>query len=169
MPDRPINDKALQLALEEQRRDYDVLHGLNESTKVRTITFLAAGLGVLAYLYTTGDTTSLKKQLFMPDEIYGVVFYAVGLLLLVGSIVCMMIALVKNREWHTAYENDQNEELLKDYKKYILYMHKRYTKISRSNGKQYEGRRYLLNTSFLPLVIGATILLLLKTFWRVTQ
>lgn len=160
-----MEEKALELALEEQRRDYDILHGLNESTKTRTITFLAAGLAVLTYLYTFGDAKDLKQRLFLPDidNPLAIVLYVVGFLLLLGSIVCMMVALVKNRPWNTAYENDQDEDLLKDYGKYILYMHKRYTKISRMNGRQYESRRYLLNISFLPLVIGATILLLLKT------
>lgn len=156
---------ALELALEEQRKDYDILHGLHEAVKIRVITFLAAALGLLAYLYTTdGKGTSLKDRLFVPDEPYGVIFYAFGLLLLLSSVATLMVALIKTREWHTAYDNSQEEGLLEDYEKYLQYMRNRYLKISRINGSGYEKRRYLLSISFLPLVIGATILLLLKTF-----
>ncbi len=156
--------RALELALQEQRKDYDILHGMHEGLKIRNITFLAAALGLLGYLYTGTEKGSLKERLFLPDEPYGVIFYASGLLLLLGSIAALMVAMAKNRIWSTAYDDDQEEHLLDSYKGYLIYMIKRYLKISRSNGSCYEHRRYLISISFIPMVLGATILILLKTF-----
>lgn len=156
--------RSLELALTEQRRDYDILHSLHEAVKIRNITFLAAAFGVLAYLYAGNSGGDLKEKLFIPGQPYGVILYSAGLLLLLAAVAGFMVALIKNRAWHTAYDNEQEEDLLKDYVKYLRYMKKRYSKVSKINGDCYEKRRYLLNNSFIALILGATILVLLKTF-----
>ena len=54
---------TLKLAIEEQRRDHDVVERLYEQAKTKNITFLAAGLALLVYLYGTmpSDSTSLTE------------------------------------------------------------------------------------------------------------
>ncbi len=155
--------KAVELALDEQRRDYDILHGLHEANKIKNITFLAAALGILAYLYTGKEAGDIEQRLFIPSEPYGVVFYVVGISLLLGAVTGFMIVLIKNRKWHTAYEDSQEESLMNDYKRYLLHTHGRYLTVSKNNGRCYEARRYLLNNSFMAMILGATILLLIKT------
>lgn len=156
--------KCLELGLKEQRRDYDILHSLHEGIKVRNITFLAAALGILAYMYASTSDGSLKHKLFIPDQSYGVVFYAAGALLLLGAVAGFMIALIKIHPWQTAYVNDQEDCVMKDYEKYLAYMRNRYLKISSNNSQSYENRRRLLNNSFMAMLVGATVLLLIKTF-----
>lgn len=155
--------KSLELAIKEQRRDYDTLHSLHEGVKVKNITFLAAALGLLGYLYT-GNSGDLKHKLFIPNQPYGVVFYVAGILLLLGAIAGFLVALVRIHPWHTAFDDEQEEDIMKNYEKYLVYMKNRYLKVSKNNGGSYEKRRSLLNNSFMAMLLGATILLLIKTF-----
>jgi len=155
--------KSLELAIEEQRRDYDVLHSLHEGVKIKNITFLAAALGLLGYLYT-GNTGDLKHKLFIPNQPYGVVFYVAGILFLLAAVGGFLVALIRIHPWQTAFDDEQEDDLMKDYEKYLTYMKNRYLKVSKNNGRSYEKRRYLLNNSFTAMLIGATILLLIKTF-----
>jgi hypothetical protein len=156
--------RSLELAIEEQRKDGDLLRRLHESVKVKNITFLAASLGLAAYLYTSNLGGNIQQRLFIPKEPYGVIFYGLGLILLLFAVGVLMVALGKVRNWHTAYEDDQDSRLMNDYEEYLSYMNQRYTTISTINGSCYEKQRYLVNLSFFPMVLGATILLLLKTF-----
>lgn len=161
--DKKERIKCLELAIEEQRRDYDVLHSLHEGVKVKNITFLAAALALLGYLYT-GNKGNLKEKLFIPSQAYGVVFYVAGALLLLGAVAGLITALVRIHPWQTAYDNEQEDDIMNNYEKYLRYMKKRYLKVSRNNGSSYENRRKLLNNSFWALLVGGTILLLIKTF-----
>ncbi len=60
--------RVLELTLQEQRKDFDFLNSIYEQVKVKNITFLAASLGVLAYLYTGTSNGSLKAKLFIPTN-----------------------------------------------------------------------------------------------------
>lgn len=160
----PDRIRSLELAIEEQRRDYDFLQNLQSDVKIKTITFLGASLGLLGYLYTTAERGSIQQRLFIPNQIYGMIFYAFGLVMLLAAVTLLMIALYKNHSWQTAYDNNQEDSYLDNYQSYLEYMSKRYLKISINNSKTYEQRRQLLNLSFMPMVLGSIILLLLKTF-----
>jgi hypothetical protein len=75
-----------------------------------------------------------------------------------------MVAVIKTRTWSTAFDNELDKGAPKDYEGYLVYTKERYNKISVTNCRAYNGKQALLNISFLPLVLGGTILLLLKTF-----
>jgi len=156
--------RSLELAIEEQRKDYEVLQHLYQGVKNTTAIKLAASLATLTYLYasTSGDT--LQQRLFIPSEPYGIIFYAFGLVLLLFGIATLLLSFAKSMQWSTAYDNEQEESLILDYEKYLHYMRKRYLKVSRTNAATYERRFVLVSMSFLPLVLGAIILLVLKTF-----
>lgn len=160
--------ETLELALEEQRRDYDVLLGLYESIKLKNFTFLTAALGLMGYLYTSSANANkgegLREKLFIPDESYGVILYAFGLVLILFAISILMVALTKTRTWSTAFDANLDELAPKQYDSYLKFMHKRYLDIARTNCRSYDFKRQLINLSFIPLVLGGTILLLLKTF-----
>jgi|GEM_PF-3274186 len=157
--------KSLNLALEEQRRDYDVLHSLHEAIKIKNLTFLATAFGLLGYLYAANNgSKNLKKKLFIPDQAYGDIIYVAGILLLLGAIAGFIVVLTKNRVWKTAFQNDQEDKLMDNYQEYLTYMHKRYKHISKVNGECYEKRRYLLNISFMAMILGGSILVTIKTF-----
>ena len=157
--------KSLELALAEQRRDWDALNQAYEAAKRKNITFLAAAFALLGYLYASNiqPHESLKDKLFIPSEPYGVIIYALGAGLYLFAIAALMFAL-RSRSWSTAYENDQEDSRFDDYEKYLQYMQKRYLQCSHNNLSSYNAKYSLLEMSFLPLVLGGTLLLILKIF-----
>lgn len=154
--------KILELKIEEQRKDFDVALSFYEQAKVKNITFLASALGLLAYLYANPGEESLRDKLFIPSEPYGIIIYGVSFIVFMSSIIMLLIAL-KPLNWSTAYVNGQYGDE-GDYLTYLKYINGRYESTSKTNGDSYNKKQTLLDISFIPLLISATILLLLKTF-----
>lgn len=157
--------KSLELQLEEQRRDHDCIERLYESAKVRNITYLAAGLALLGYLYasTPESAVTLKDKLFIPDESYGVIIYALSLAIYLFALAVLLFAL-RPMSWSTAHDDEQEDCVTKDYVHYLKYMRRRYLRASKINTSSYGKKQAFLNLAFPPLVLGAILLLLLKTF-----
>lgn len=157
--------RVLELELEEQRHDYGATLRFYEQARVKNISFLAAALALLTYLYGTvpDGHASLRQRLFIPIQPYGVIVYFIGLALFITAVVLLVYAL-RSRTWHTAYDNDQEECVTESYERYLQYMHKRYLTISRLNGATYAKKQGLLEMSLLPLLVGGIVLLVLKIF-----
>lgn len=157
--------KALELELEEQRRDQDFVTAAYREYGIKNITFLAAALGLLGYLYggVTADGVSLKQKLFIPDEPYGIIIYALSLGLFLCSIAALLTAL-KSRTWSTAYDDETQDGVTGDYETYLKYMIRRYNRSSRINSASYAKKQAAVQNSFIPLLLGGILLLLLKTF-----
>lgn len=157
--------RSLELAVEEQRRDWDALNQAYEAAKRKNITFLAAAFALLGYLYGSNiqPHESIRERLFMPHEAYGIIVYALAAGLFLFGIATLMLAL-RSKGWSTAYEDDQEDDLLTSYEKYLRYMNKRYLKCSNNNRNSYNAKYILLEMSFLPLVMGGILLLILKIF-----
>lgn len=66
-------EKILEIAIEEQRRVFDHLNAGYEQAKVKLLTFIGAGLALMTYLFSSGN-------LFVPEELYGKIFYFTGLI-----------------------------------------------------------------------------------------
>lgn len=154
---------VLKVEIEEQRRDFDFLERLAERAGLKNITYLTASLVLLGYLYTGNEQTNLRTKLFIPNEPYGVIIYALAFLLFISAIAMLLMAL-KPRTWFTAYDNDQEDILTEDEERYLKYMKKRYVVCSKNNAASYGKKQALLEMSFPPLVLGGILLLLLKTF-----
>src|SRR4051812_24138100 len=78
------NAAVLRIAIEEQRRVYDELNEATASIKIKILTLTGAGLALLTFLYA--NPSNLKNPLFIPPQIYGKIFYIVGLILTLGSL-----------------------------------------------------------------------------------
>lgn len=165
MPNKADRTSILELAIEEQRRDYDTLDKMYETARAKNITFLAAAFALLGFLYATvpENAKTLKDKLFIPDEAYGVVIYAIGLALFLSAIACLLIAL-ESKNWSTAYENEQDDSVEKDYEYYLKYMRKRYLKCSTNNTSSYRKKQFWLDLCYKPLLAGAIILVVIKIF-----
>lgn len=156
--------KILELEIEEQRRDYDVLKEAYESAKVKNITFLAAGLALLTYLYASTSGSNLREKLFIPKEAYGVIIYGASAAMFLFALAMLLYAL-KTRRWSTAYDNNQEEMVsAHGYEYYLQYMKRRYLSVYSNNSATYKAKQTLLDMSFIPLVSGGIILVVLKTF-----
>lgn len=158
--------RSLQLGIEEQRRDHDSLERMYEQVKTKNVTFLAGALGLLGYLYGSvgNGGSSLRQKLFVPEAPYGVVIYWLAFSLFISAIVMLLYSAFKSRPWSTAYDDEQEDCIAEDYESYLKYMKKRYLRASKINGSSYSKKHTLLDISFLPLLSGAIILLLLKSF-----
>lgn len=157
---------SLELVLEEQRRDYDVLAKLHERTETKTYTLLAASFALLTYLYSSvaDKQNSFADRLFIPEQLYGVVIYFGALFVFLISIAILLYAIKVPYKVATAFDNEQDDEILADYEKYLRYMKKRYLRASSINIKAYQRKHSLYNLAFLPLVLSAILLLSIKTF-----
>lgn len=153
--------RSLELAIEEQRRDYDQVDTMYESARSKNYSMIAVVLGLLAYLYTANGDGTLQERLFIPNEHYGIIFYAISVALIIYGMGKLVKAL-KSRPWSTAYDNDQDEDKMKNYEKYLEYVRKRYLKCSETNSKSYREKQELLDDALWPLLIGAIMLVLLK-------
>jgi hypothetical protein len=155
--------RILELGLEEQRRDYDVLNAAYETARVKNITFLAAALALLAFLYANNKGSTLREKLFIPHESYGVIIYALSFGTFVFSVAVLLMAL-KPQRWSTAFENNQEDSVAQDHEEYLVYMKRRYIACSNVNSGSYAKKQGLLDLSLIPLIAGGIILLVLKTF-----
>lgn len=150
--------EVLRITIEEQRREYDLLNEAKHQVATKTLTLAGAGLALLTFLYSSGD-------LFVPNELYGKVFYIVGAFLTIGAVCVLLYATKPSGRWELPPETSRLENLDdKDERKYLEYVKDRYLTCYNLNAKHYQTKQRLMNTSFYPLVFGAIILVTIKIF-----
>lgn len=132
---------------------------MKQNVNIKTLTLAGAGLAVLTYLYGSGD-------FFIPDEVYGKIFYAIGATLLVGAVSVLLYAVKPSGKWELPTETKQSLQGLSetDKRKYLEYVKDRYIYCYTENGRYYHSKQRLMNLSFYPLVFGAIILVVIKIF-----
>lgn len=151
-------EEILKLTIEEQRRVYDCVDSNYQQIKTRTIVFLGAGFAVMTFLYSSGD-------IFFPEQLYGRIFYFVALGLVITGF-CLLFVALQTAQWEFPTEKTRLSKLA-DFRSriaYLEYVKDRYLACYDRNIAICEKKHRLLSTSFYPLVIGATILVLLKIF-----
>lgn len=162
--DKEDKIKSLELEIEEQRRDYDSLDKMYESARAKNYTLLAAAFTLLGFLYgTSPQEHTLRLKLFIPKESYGVVVYAVAASLFLFALILLLFA-TKANKWSTAYDNNQEDSVKSTYEGYLKYMKKRYLYCSGVNGNSYSRKQFLLDMSYMPLLVGGILLVVLKIF-----
>ncbi len=152
-----IEEEILELTIQEQRHVYDVLCDTHQQVKGRTVVFLAAAFAALTFLYADGNT-------FYPDQLYGRIFYLASLGLVLTGFGLLFVAL-QSAYWQ--FPTERSRLLSLDFptrKKYLEYIKARYISCYDHNVQVCERKHKLLKYSFVPLVVGVTILVLLKLF-----
>jgi hypothetical protein len=151
--------KSLELAIDEQRRDWDSLSASYETARLKNVTLLGAAFAFSTYLYSANDPKrSLRERLFYPYHWYWDTLYIIAFVALISAIILLLFAL-KPQTWSTAYDDEQDDSSMNSYPSYLEYMHKRYLRSSGINRTSYTNRQELLDTAF-PLLIGGGIMLL---------
>lgn len=155
--ERKTKESILEIAVEEQRRVYDKMFDNYQQVKSRTLVFLAAGFALMTFLYASGD-------IFFPKQTYGQIFYLAALGLVIFGFCALFIALQAAR-WEYPTEKSRLQTLDFPSKvEYLEYIKDRYILCYTLNVTVCEKKHMLLRISFYPLIIGATILVLLKIF-----
>lgn len=152
-----IDDEILTHSISELKHTIDWLNSAYESIKAKTLAFLGAGLALLTYLYSSGD-------LFFPDEMYGRIFYCIGLALVLTSLVMLFRSLWPRRWEFTIDSNDLEDMNFTDKNHYLQYVKEIHIKAYRANLLTYTKNHKILHTAFFPLIVGAIILVVLKIF-----
>jgi len=157
--------QILRLSIEEMRRTYDWLDGAFVRMKTKTLTFIGGGLATLTFLYADGDV-------FIPNQVNGKIFYFAALGLLLAAIAILLTIALKPYHWEFSIENKDMESVrfptTKDFlaseEDYLLYVKERYYEAYSMNMRAYEYSIKWLSRAFLPLLIGAIMLTVLKIF-----
>ena len=163
-----IDKESIRLYIEEQRRYHDELTHSFSVQKTRIYAYIGAILAVLAFLYSGAldeNKTTTREKLFIPDELYGQVFYAFGLFLLLYALGKLVQGARPNSIWTVALQS-------KDYKKvesksegeYLVELKDYYEDARSSNIVQYSEKHEALRDSFYPMLLGAIILVVLRYF-----
>lgn len=158
-------DEVLMLAIDEQRRVYDMLATLWAQLRVKCFTFLGGGLTALTFLYAS---TNNKDQLFIPNETYGQILYFAALGVTIFGLVSLFLA-IKPSHWE--FPTEKHDLLKLHYatqRSYLEYTKDRYITCYDVNSKAYEYKQRLFNLGLYPLIFGVIILIVLKLFRSTT-
>lgn len=160
------DDKALHLIIEEQRRDYDYLLKIYDRAGAKENVLLAAGYGIVAYLYSNGPTdgksAGIIGRLFVPAQDYGLVIYVIAASFFTYGLFKLTLNVFGDSEWETAYETAK-KSYSKDSYSVATYVKKRYDIAHKINLESYIKRKRDLKLCFYCILISAIILIVIKT------
>lgn len=143
------------LLLHEHR---ERLRGINVACKElrnRMLLFLTADLAVLAYCFTNAEE-------YLPAELYGVIFFALGVASLIASVCVITAFLCIVKPWSPT-EIPDIQHL--DYEKEILQATIQSYQSSCENAQRKLARQHLIaNLALLLFLIGAIIVIIIKIF-----
>ena len=158
-------NQILKLTIEELRRTSDWLNNAYIRMKNKTLTFLTGGFAVLVFLYSSGN-------LFIPPQVYGKIFYFVGFGLFMIAMMTLLTVTLKPTIWEFSIENKDieaikfpsNVHFITSEYEYLAYVKERYYESYTKNLSTYEYLCKWQSRSFIPLLIGAIVLVALKVF-----
>lgn len=154
---RSVPASVNRIAIDELRRSYDILNKSIDKLQLKTLTFLAATFALLTYLYGGSD-------LFIPAQVYGRVFYFIGLGLVLAAAIIFLLGLKPATYTLTTTIKKLRNISEKSETDYLEYVKSEYVDSFVHNSKIYEAKHALFNVGFIFLVIGAFILIVIKTF-----
>lgn len=149
--------EVLEVAIEELRHTNQWLSEAFQRVKNKSLTLIGGALATLTFLYSSGD-------IFFPGEVYGRIFYFIGLGALLIGLGLLCLTLLPQR-WEFSTENKELAKLeQKNIVKYLEYVKDRHLDSYRSNMRTYEHTQVLVMRGFHALILGAIILVILKIF-----
>ena len=161
----------LQLALEEQRRFHDELTTSFDGQRNKIVYFIATALAILTFLYSgaTDSAKSISERLFIPDELYGIIFYFFGLFSLLYALVELIKGARPDTQWEVPSDaieqhalGDVNDQISK--KAFLQSLVNEYEVSSTKNLTVHGKKSEAIKSAFFPLLIGAIILVVLRFF-----
>lgn len=150
-----------RIAIDELRRSYDSVQRAVDQLRIKTITFIAATFALMTYLYSDGN-------LFIPIELYGKIFYFMGLGATLTSIAIFLLQL-RPHLWMLTTEIKELKNIKQSTEEdYLEYVKSEYIDCYVHNARTYEIKHKYFNIGFILLVFGAFTLLTIKTFTQQT-
>jgi len=163
--DTTAEERSVNLIIEEQRRDYDYLQNIYERAGAKENVLLAAGYGVVIYLYSTPASSAgngIIKRLFIPSQDYGLVIYVIAAAFFLYHLFKLTLNVFGDSKWETAYQTSKSS-YSKDPLAIAKYVKKRYDTAHEVNVTSYLKRKRDLKICFYCILISAIILIVIKT------
>lgn len=158
---------SLKTYIAEQQRYHDELTQANRGIRTKNGTYIGATLALLAFLYSgaVDSTKSTAERLFIPNELYGQVFYFFGLVLVLFSLGKLIHGARPNGTWTVAVES-KDTHLIENMssKDYLIKLKNDYENARQLNVQQFEKNVTTFKDAFYPLLLGAIILIILRYF-----
>lgn len=159
--------EAVKHYIEEQRRYHDELTSANIAVRTKTVTYIGAALAFLAFIYSgalDASKTTLER-LFIPEELYGRIFYFFGLFLVLYALGKLAYSSRPNGSWTVAVDS-KDVKAIEDMSEedYLIKLKDNYENARQDNVRQYSAHWTALKDAFYPLLLGAIILIVLRYF-----
>lgn len=99
----------LLTALDEQRRFHDEVTRSFDNIKNRIVYYIGAILAVLTFIYSGAldDTKTTRQKLFIPPELYGILFYFFGLACLIYALFVLTRGMRTDVRWEVYTETTE--------------------------------------------------------------
>lgn len=148
----------VEASIEELRREFDWFHSNYSSVRSKVLIFLGAEFAFLSYFFGTNGF------MIFPKELYGIILFFVGLIACIIALSLLLIA-IQTVHWELPPESKVYRDLKFDrYIDYLLYTKNRYIESIAVNSAYCEHKHMLLNTAFIFLLLGVTLLMIIKNF-----
>ena len=163
--------KVLKVAVNEQRRFHDELTGSFRGLRTKIITFIGAILALLTFLYAGATTTKVPEtrstvdRLFFPSELYGQIFYLVGLTCLIYALAKLVHGAKPDAQWSVPFEQSDFASLKDtDERVYLEKLKDEYVKATDNNLRMHAKKSEAMKDSFYPMLVGGILLVVLRYF-----
>jgi hypothetical protein len=162
-----VDKETLKHYIQEQRRYHDELTSSYQSLRTKIITYIGAVLALFAFLYAGAldAAKTTQQRLFIPNELYGKIFYYFGLFLVLYALGKLVHGARPNGSWGVAMDsNDARVIESMTEEEYLIKLKDDHEKMRRYNLDQHEQKLVAIKDSFYPLLLGAIILIALRYF-----
>jgi hypothetical protein len=161
----------LLTALDEQRRFHDEITKSFDSIKSKIVLYIGAMLTVLTFLYSGAldVNKTMQERLFIPKELYGMLFYFFGIVCLIYALFELIRAMRIDTQWEVYSETTERRivgciDNTLDQKKYLQEMVNGYEAATHKNLNAHGIKSVAIQTAFSPMIGGAIILVVLRFF-----
>lgn len=162
-----VDIEALKAYIKEQQRFHDELTSSFHKISTKITTYIGATLALLVFLYSRAldDTKPTLERLFIPDELYGKLFYFLGLFLVLYALMRLVHGSRPGGTWSVAYSSaDLNAIETTSNEDYLVKLKNDYNDARVENLKEHTKKYEALRDAFYPLLLGATIMIVLRYF-----
>lgn len=149
----------LQTTLEEQRQFHAEITSSFENIKSKTVLYIGAILAILTFLYSgaLNEEKSMRERLFIPVELYGMLFYFFGLACIAYALAILVRSMMKAPQWEVYTETADRRiiggiDATLSRKEYLQEMVDGYENATNSNLKAHRVKYDALKNSFSPMI-----------------
>lgn len=161
----------LLIALDEQRRFHDEIKHSFDNLKSKVVLYIGATLAILTFLYSGAldESKGMRERLFIPVELYGMLFYFFGLACLAYALFILIRSMRAVAQWEVFTDtadrriiNGIDEKLTQ--REYLQDMVDGYEKATANNLREHKLKYDAAKNAFSPMIGGAIILVVLRFF-----